>query len=136
MLLQGKALQIQGTQLTFCFAALRFEPACWPAMLRDSGDMGRHRHDHAKRHLISNVNPDIQALARKMVAHHLRPLHQAGGRLQRLRPAYPLQVQGTVQAVQVEVVDWRPCTWWSLSLAMRLNESALAYMGTHVKVRT
>ena len=94
----------------------RLEPACWPAMLRDSGNMGRHRHDLAKRHLISDINSDIQAFAGKMVAQHVRPLHQADGRLQRLRPAYPLQVQGTVQAVQVEVVDRRPCTWWSLWL--------------------
>ena len=136
MLLRGKALQIRGTQLTFCFAAPRFEPARWPAMLRDSGDMGRHRQDHVKRHLVSNANPDIQALAWKMVAQHVRPLHQANGRLQGLRPAYPLQVQGTVQAVQVEVVDGRPCTWWSLGLAMRLNDSTLVCTDTNVKVRT
>lgn len=105
-------------------------------MLRDSGNVERHRHDLAKRHLISNVNSDIQAFAGKMVAQHVRPLHQADGRLQRLRPAYPLQVQGTVQAVQVEVVDRRPCTWWSLGLAMRVNESALLHMGTNVKART
>jgi hypothetical protein len=71
--------------------------------------MGRHMHDHTKRHLISNVNPDIQALAGKMVAQHVRPLYKARSRLQGLRPAYPLQVQGPVQAVQVEVVDGRPC---------------------------
>lgn len=57
-------------------------------------------------HQLDDAEADVQVLCRQLVPQHIRPLHKANGLLHRLFPADALQVQRSVQAVQIKMVYW------------------------------